>query len=294
MSSGTSGKPILITGSHRSGSTWLASMLALAKGTTMVHEPFSIAPWAYALDGLARHWFTYAPALPGDAALAAFDKVLKCKTGRVFLRRQIQRWVPPSRGGRLIVKDPIACVSSEWLANNFGLEVIVLVRHPAAFAASLKRLRWGFPFDHLLEQDSLMDEHLQPYRSEIERRPMEIVEQAAVLWKCLYSIIFTYVDRNPEWIVRTHEQLSREPVAGLKELYETLDLRWTEAIENQIKSHTKAGNPVAAPEGIAQQMTRDSTANTMLWRRTLTEEEIACVYAITHEMASRYYSREDW
>lgn len=288
------GKPIFVTGSHRSGSTWLSEMLALAEGTKVAHEPFNIASWAYALDGLARHWFTYAPALPGDAALAAFDKVLKRKTGRVFLRREIQRWFPPSRGGRLIVKDPIACVSSEWLANNFGLEVIVLVRHPAAFAASLKRLQWEFPFDHLLEQDSLMEEHLQPYRDEIERRPTEIVAQAALLWKCLYSVLFTYVDRNPGWTVRTHEQLSREPVAGLKELYEALGLRWTKAIEDQIRSHTQPGNPLAAPEGVVHEMTRDSVANASAWKKTLTEEEIACVYDITHDTASRYYSVEGW
>jgi len=51
-------------------------MLALTKDTLAAHEPFNIEPWAYALDGLAKHWFTYAPALPQDAALEAFDKVL--------------------------------------------------------------------------------------------------------------------------------------------------------------------------------------------------------------------------
>ena len=75
-----SGKPILITGSHRSGSTWLASMLALTEETLVAHEPFNIEPWAYALDGLAKHWFTYVPALPQDAALEAFDKVLRRRT----------------------------------------------------------------------------------------------------------------------------------------------------------------------------------------------------------------------
>src|SRR5215212_9760394 len=42
-----SGKPILITGSHNSGSTWLASMLALTEETLVAHEPFNIEPWAY-------------------------------------------------------------------------------------------------------------------------------------------------------------------------------------------------------------------------------------------------------
>jgi len=101
-------KPILITGSHRSGSTWLASMLALSKNSLVAHEPFSIQPWAYALDGLAKHWFTYAPVLPQAAALEALSKVIERRTRKIFLRNQLQHWIPPlRRNQRLIIKDPI-------------------------------------------------------------------------------------------------------------------------------------------------------------------------------------------
>lgn len=97
-------------------------MLALTKDTLVAHEPFNIEPWAYALDGLAKHWFTYAPALPQDAALEAFDKVLRRRTRKIFLKNQPQRWFPPLRRGRLIIKDPIGALSSDWLARNFALE----------------------------------------------------------------------------------------------------------------------------------------------------------------------------
>ena len=36
-----SGKPILVTGAHRSGTTWVGKMLALAPGVAYLHEPFS-------------------------------------------------------------------------------------------------------------------------------------------------------------------------------------------------------------------------------------------------------------
>ena len=107
-------------------------------------------------------------------------------------------------------------------------------------------------------------------------------------------MLFTYVDRNPDWIVRTHEQLSQHPVTGMKELYERLGLKWTGAIEEQIKAQTGKGNPVAAPEGVVHQMTRDSAANTVLWKKTLTEEEIAHVREATRGLYERYYSEEDW
>ena len=36
-----SGKPILVTGAHRSGTTWAGKMLVLAPGVAYLHEPFS-------------------------------------------------------------------------------------------------------------------------------------------------------------------------------------------------------------------------------------------------------------
>jgi hypothetical protein len=76
----------------------------------------------YALDGFAKHWFTYAPALPQDAAPEAFGKVLRRRTRKIFLKNQPQRWFSPLRLGRLIIKDPIGALSSDWLARNFALE----------------------------------------------------------------------------------------------------------------------------------------------------------------------------
>jgi hypothetical protein len=33
--------PILVTGAHRSGTTWVGKMLALAPGVAYIHEPFN-------------------------------------------------------------------------------------------------------------------------------------------------------------------------------------------------------------------------------------------------------------
>lgn len=287
-------KPILITGSHRCGSTWLANMLDLSGNTLLAHEPFNIRPRSYALGGLARHWFTYAPELPQAAALEAFDRVLQRKTSKVFPRREAQHWLAPLRRGRLIVKDPIASLSSEWLAHNFDLEVIVLIRHPAAFAASLKRLGWDFPFEHFLEQELLMRDHLEPYRGELESPPEDIASQAALVWKCLYSVLLRYVERNPGWLAKTHEQLSYNPASELREMYEMFGLDWSAGAESQVEDHTRAGNPSAAPRGVVHQMKRDSAANTTSWKNILTETEAARVRESVREVSDRYYPEESW
>jgi LPS sulfotransferase NodH len=209
MISEGSGNPILITGSHRSGSTWLASMLALTEDTLVAYEPFNIEPWAYALDGLAERWFTYAPALPQDAALQAF-------------------------------------------------------------------------------------EYLDPYRAEIKSRPEKIAEQAAIIWKCIYGVLFAYLDTNANRLVRKHEVLSSNLVAELRKLCKALGLEWTETVEGDVVKYTRSGNPVTAPEGTVHQIRRDSAAIVSLWKEILTKEEIAGVYTIACPLCDGLYTDEDW
>lgn len=269
-------------------------MLGLADDTLEVVEPFNIEPWAYALDGLARHWFTYAPGLPQEAALRAFDKVVRRRTRKVFQKNQPQYWVPALRRGRLLIKDPIASLSARWLANNFDLEVIVLVRHPAAFAASLKRLHWSFPFSHFLAQEALMRDHLEAYRDEMAAVSDGIVDQAALVWKCLYGVLSTYLDTNPGWTVATHERLSADPLPELKRLYKSMGLDWTAAVAKAVARYTGRENPVGAPPGTVHQLRRDSAANISHWKKMLTEAEVARVYDVTYPVSRLYYSDEDW
>src|SRR5699024_11082686 len=62
---------------------------------------------------------------------------------------------------KYLIKDPIACMSSEWLHNRFDMEVVIVIRHPAAFVASLKRLNWDFDLNELICQEELMQDHLR-------------------------------------------------------------------------------------------------------------------------------------
>jgi hypothetical protein len=139
-----------------------------------------------------------------------------------------------------------------------------------------------------------MQKHLQPYRAEIASKPQDTVEQAAIIWKCLYSVLLTYLDSHPNWLVSKHEVLSRNPVAELRALYETLGLQWSTTVEENVLSYTRCGNSVDAPKGTVHHLRRDSVANISRWKETLTAEEIARVYEITRPIYNSYYQDEDW
>ena len=286
--------PVLLTGAHRSGTTWLANMLALSGEMQIASEPFNLDSWAYKLDGLAKYWFTYAPALDQNKAVTAFNRGLACKTRKVYGRRTVQRYFPFTRNGRLLIKDPIACLSSDWLASNFSLDVIVLIRHPAAFAASLKRMGWYFEFDHLLKQDQLMEELLVSYKREIINAPTDIIEQAALIWNIIYYVLSIYIEKHPEWTTVKHETLSRSPIEELGKLYERLDMNWSPDIQKRVEAFTQSGNPNSLKPGIAHQMIRDSKSNIFRWKKALTTDEISLVREKTRGIADRFYSDKDW
>jgi len=51
-------KTILITGSHRSGTTWVGNILTAASKTANIHEPFNINPMLFNPCSF-EHWFQY-------------------------------------------------------------------------------------------------------------------------------------------------------------------------------------------------------------------------------------------
>lgn len=287
-------RPILVTGAHRSGTTWLATMLTAAPGTRLVIEPFNLDAWSYRLNGLAHYWFTYAPGLSQPAAESAMQRVLDGKTGRVFGRRNPARYLPFARRGRFIIKDPIASFSSEWIWQRFNVEVLIVIRHPAAFAASLKRLEWRFPFGHLLAQEQLMDEQLFSFRSEIEAQPRDIIEQAALLWKVIYHVLARYAEAHREWICKRHEDLSCAPATEFAALYERLGLEHTPAVRERVAEYSAKSNPVAPRANVVHTLKRDSAANADRWRGVLSVNEIARIRRVTEPVAHRYYADADW
>lgn len=52
-------KPILVTGSHRSGSTWVGRMLALSPSVGYIHEPFNIRHRHGICKAHFEYWFQY-------------------------------------------------------------------------------------------------------------------------------------------------------------------------------------------------------------------------------------------
>lgn len=283
-------------------------MLACSDEVAYIHEPFNL----YNRPGVCNisfdYWFPYVKKaneekyLDGVSRCLNYNYSLMSELGALSSMEDfVKMFYDGSRflyyriidSRRPLIKDPIALFSLQWLADTFDMDVLLLIRHPAAFAGSLKKIGWSHPFSHFLKQPLLMQDHLSSYRQEIEafageERP--IVEQSVLLWNMIHGMILHYREKNPEWIYVRHEDISIDPLTSFEKLYKRLGLHFSQAARKKIEKHSllKSGK---TPQ---KKLVRDSKANIKSWQKRLTDDEIALVREGTAEIAREFYSDSDW
>jgi hypothetical protein len=200
------------------------------------------------------------------------------------------------RKRRLLLKDPLAVFSAEWLARRFEASVVILVRHPASFVSSIKRLNWGFDYErNWLAQPSLMRDLLPGYESEFRgyRGEVDLVGEGIVVWNAIYDVVAGYRERHPEWTIVRYEDLAGAPVPLFRRLYDDLGLTWSDAAERTIVSHSSGGRHDAEVES-KHEIRRDSAAAARAWRDRLAPEEIDRIRRGTERVWRRFYDDPEW
>jgi len=195
---------------------------------------------------------------------------------------------------RPLVKDPIALLSAPWLAKNFNMDVVVLIRHPAAFVSSILRKNWVFHFEHLLNQEQLMQDVFQPYENEIRyfaANQQPLLQQAILTWKLLHYVIHQYQQKYPDWLFVRHEDLSRDPHLQFTNLYSALKIDIPDNFDRAVQEYCFAGNYELGQD--EDRYKRSSMENIYSWKKRLSENEIAAIQNGAGEMARLFYSDEE-
>jgi hypothetical protein len=284
-------------------------MLALAPGVAYVHEPFNPRTPAGLSPAPFDRYFTVvtpeneARYLPGLESTLAFRYDLGAQlrsqhgpSDLVRAGRDLARSLPPRfTGARPLVKDPIALLSAEWLAGRFGMQVVVLVRHPAAFAASLKRLDYRHDFGSFVV-DGQVPEIVRAYEPEIREqaeRPGDVLAQASLFWRILYGAVDGYRARHPDWTYLRHEDASADPLGTFERLYAALGLELVPEARREIEQATSdSDNPTELRN--PHDVKLASAASLGRWRTQLTPEEIEFLRESTRDVWPSFYSDEDW
>jgi hypothetical protein len=306
-------RPILITGCVRSGTTWTGTVIAEAPGVKYIHEPFfsskRSSPIQYAFQcvgessdpKLQKELLDYYDHLIND-----FSAFVNYNIGEFFVNGTYKRFLTRdfirdkryrirnilrSPGATIpLLKDPIALLSAEWLYRNLQTRNVIIIRHPAAVAASFKVAGWGFDFSYFLDQPGFQDSSLAKYTSDIERFVAErqpVIEQASLLWCILTEMILEYYSKYlTDWYFVRHEDLSADPESEFKKLYDFLELPFTRRIRKTLR-HMTDGK-------VTGDLARDSRKNIFEWKNRLTPGEIDRVYEMTSDISKFFYPESDW
>lgn len=284
-------------------------MLASNPQTAYISEPLNVLHRRGVYGAEVERWYTYIADENESKYLPAFQELLAFRYhffSEMFSLRSQKDLLRMGRDlvvftkGKLLqqrplLKDPFAVFSAPWFAQKMNCQVVITIRHPGGFASSLKRLDWPFDFNDLLKQPMLMRDHLEEDRVDMENmRADDIVGQSALLWRMIYRVVHASRKLFPDFKIVRHEDLSLDPAAGYKSLYESLGLTYDDKVRDAILNSSSSENPAELSKKKVHSVKLDSRANMDNWKKRLTAEEITRVRKLTEDVSHLFYSDNEW
>ncbi len=273
-------KTLLITGSHRSGSTWIGRVIERSNEFVYLEEPTSLNDIPGSLSSI-NYWFHYIQ----NSDEAMVKDLLTLKQNAL------------SHNKKALFKDPLAFFSVDTFIDKLDADVLISVRHPAAFVSSLKRLGWAHDFNHFLDQEELMETYLYPFRDEVKdfaKNEKDIIDQGILLWNIINLNTVKFKQKYPEIYTVRHEDLSLSPISEFKKIFNHFNISFTSQTEQYLLDTTSKVNSAEAKNNVAHQLHRDSKANIYNFKNRLTEDEIKQIRKGTETVSHIFYDQEWW
>jgi hypothetical protein len=303
---------VVVTGLHRSGTTFLGSLLSGPRGVSMLdREPLNVG-YGFAS---ADDWY---PRLtdadrqghgPNTRVCADLDRLVNGKPVRWTPRN-----APPAAGLKarvraaqrhalmaaapvvhrtVVVKDPFLSLSlpyvSEYLTRR---PILVAMRHPAGWTMSLRRMDWhpGRLLNRLQARGDL-----GPVRSSIgmpERdwTAADALTSAAWAWSLLTAAATTDAEAlGPRRALLVPlETMTTDPARRAVELLDNVGLAADQRALRVITDLTEASEVVPSTQQ-TWVLQRDTRRSVDAWRTRLDAADQAAIWRICEPVAARYY-----
>ncbi len=305
---------IFVTGAIRSGTTFVGQILSLPLEVDYIHEPFNPT---CGMPGIERGYRYVRSSLDTEQmqsyheltkSIFNYDLTLKSwhPHNDPWPRTAIKR-LAGSRGPfylRLaklnpfhkaaVIKDPTGSLLSEYLHLHFGVKPVIAIKHPTSFIASLKRVNWWPHPGKMKDQPHLIEDYFADEPDFLHKKWSTPILRSAAYWRALNKVFLTQTSKYPDWQVITHEQLSQNPVANFKTLYEALDLPWSASVKDKIIKQTQNNSSAEAKKGLVQDFQRNSKDIFEMRRNSLSLEERKAIFEVVEDVALQIYTKESF
>lgn len=174
--------PVVVFGAGRSGTTWLAQIIAAA-GLELIFEPLNEKEVPEATEFRRRVRLLDATDTSADWD-DLFTRALQGELRNAWTLRA------GTHGERKVVKLIRANLIIEWMMSRFELLPVFIIRNPLAVVDSLRTEDWGIPetWVHWIVSDARLRRRLLPPLDDILDHTLSTTEISALYW-CIQNVV---------------------------------------------------------------------------------------------------------
>jgi hypothetical protein len=209
---------IFIAGTGRSGTTWLSDLINHRNQYRQLFEP--LHPLGPVGQVFPRHLYLRSDD-PDPVRLKTAGDVL---AGRVR-GRDVDRFNKRVISSKRVIKDISSNLFLKWLHDHFpGMPIILIMRHPCAVLHSQTSVGWEKRLDRMVEQENLVQDHIEPFVSELKGLKYAF-EQHTAMW-CVQNYVALRQFAPGQIYVTFYEHLCMKPEEELRALMSFLGKRF--------------------------------------------------------------------
>lgn len=274
-SGNTQGVPILVIGNGRSGTSWIGEVLGKAPQTLYYREPCHPRRNGLGNDSADHIWTRYVRPEEDDPY---FESALNLALNGHFwqgcgygLRDYQARFTTQPR---IIIKEVASFLSLAWLASKWNLQILVVVRHPGAYAASVRNLSQDSAEINrlalLCANSKLADDHIAHLLEHLSRLNTPL-EASVGAWAVRNLCMLETINQIPNIKLIHYESIAENPVQGFEKLYLSLGLKYSQEVAEHVRMRSSSTS-----DGLFS-TSRISRDRVDAWKKELNEQEKTAV-----------------
>ena len=194
-------RAVLVTGVPRSGTTWLARLLAMAPRTAMPgREPMNPHAGQFRLAGTLQAWSRLDQ--PTRRQRHALWRSYRGLEPRTYGRLGLRSWAAPLPWTTVVVKDPFALLALPAVVAATSARPVLVFRHPAAVLASYRRMGWTPDVAELVAVEPSL-------AARAPGQDADDVERMAFFWSACHEIALRPEAGSEAIVCVSHEEITR-------------------------------------------------------------------------------------
>jgi len=251
---------VFLTGSARSGTTWLSNIINYKNEYRYIFEPFHENYSNFYNGYFCKKYINFND--NNDLKKEKMNSLLIGNVKGQWVDKFNKKFISKKR----LIKSIRAHHLLEWLNYNFPkLPIVLMLRHPCAVANSRMKLGWDTPLSDFLNQKKLMEDYLKEFKPYIMEAKTEF-EKNIFMWSIQNFLPLKHFKSRDIYIC-FYENLCINPIDEIKRLFNFLDIEFS---KNDILKKVNIPSETSRKDSAIK--TDDNLIN--LWRENFSSIQI--------------------